>query len=78
MGSAETGKLLKFNPKTKELTTLIDNLVFANGVTLSHNEDFILVVGIHFPLLFFTIEETGKYRIHRYWLKGSKGKEEVN
>lgn len=39
---------------------LLKGLYFANGVALSKNEDFILV------------NETYRYRIMRYWLKGPK------
>ena len=39
---------------------LLGNLYFANGIALSKNEDFVLV------------NETGRYRITRYWLKGEK------
>lgn len=54
------GALYKYNPKTKEVTTLIDGTYFGNGVVLSKNEDFLLMT------------ETSKYRILRYWLKGDK------
>lgn len=52
------GRLLKYDPKTGETTTLMDGLFFANGVALSQNEDFLLV------------NETYRYRIQRYWLTG--------
>lgn len=54
------GRLLKYDPKTKITTTLLKDLYFANGVALSKNEDFVLV------------NETYRYRITRYWLKGQK------
>ncbi|KAL5237931.1 hypothetical protein ACI65C_005341 [Semiaphis heraclei] len=61
-----TGRLLKYDPKTKRNTVLIKNLHFANGVELSDDESFIVVA------------ETEKYRIHKYYLKGPKaGKSEV-
>lgn len=56
--SRGNGRLLSYNLCTGETTVLMRGLVFANGVTLSADESFVLVV------------ETGKYRIHRYWLKG--------
>lgn len=60
------GRLLSYNCKTAETTVLMKGLVFANGVTLDANEASVLVT------------ETGKYRIHRYWLKGDKaGQSEV-
>ncbi|XP_022904498.2 adipocyte plasma membrane-associated protein Hemomucin-like [Onthophagus taurus] len=55
-----SGRLIHYNAKTKENTVLIDNLLFANGVALSEDEDFVLVV------------ETGASAIHRYYLKGPK------
>ena len=54
------GRLLSYNPATKETAMLLDNLYFANGVALSADEDFVLV------------NETGRYRVTRYWLKGDK------
>ena len=54
------GRLLVYDPSTGVTKTLLDGLYFANGVALSQNEDFVLV------------NETGRYRITRYWLKGEK------
>jgi sugar lactone lactonase YvrE len=54
------GRLLVFDPTTGETTELLDNLHFANGIALSRDEDFVLV------------NETGRYQITRYWLKGEK------
>ncbi|WP_165778854.1 SMP-30/gluconolactonase/LRE family protein [Leptospira perolatii] len=54
------GRLMKYDPREKRSTVLVKDLFFANGVALSANEDFLLV------------NETYKYRIHRYWLKGPK------
>ena len=54
------GRLLSYNPNTKTTTTLLKGLAFANGVAVSPDQSFVLVV------------ETGKYRIHRYWLTGAK------
>ncbi len=52
------GRLLSYNLHSGETKVLMHHLVFANGVTLAADESFVLVV------------ETGKYRIHRYWLSG--------
>jgi sugar lactone lactonase YvrE len=41
---------------------LLDKIHFANGVTLAHDESYVLVC------------ETPRARILRYWLKGPKGK----
>jgi sugar lactone lactonase YvrE len=54
------GRLLRYDPATKQTTTLLDGLYFANGVALSAEEEFLLV------------NETYRYRITRYWLKGDK------
>jgi sugar lactone lactonase YvrE len=54
------GRLLSYNPATKETRVLLKGLYFANGVALSAAEDFVLV------------NETYRYRITRYWLSGDK------
>lgn len=54
------GGLYSYNPKTKEVKTLIDGLFFGNGVAVSQNDDFVLMV------------ELTKYRVVKYWLKGNK------
>ncbi|CAB3384414.1 Hypothetical predicted protein [Cloeon dipterum] len=61
-----SGRLFKFDMKTKTHTLLMDNLHFANGVALSLKEDFVVIA------------ETVRGRLHRYWLKGPKaGQSEV-
>ncbi len=60
------GRFLSYDPATGQIKVLLENLYFANGVALSKQEDFVL------------INETYRYRIVRYWLKGSKaGKHEI-
>jgi len=60
------GRLLRYDPETDETETLMDGLHFANGVALAEDEAFVLV------------NETGRYRIQRYWLEGDKaGSSEV-
>ncbi len=54
------GRLLSYDRRTKETRLLMDGLYFANGVALSQDESFVLV------------NETYRYRIQRYWLKGKK------
>ncbi|KAH9296350.1 hypothetical protein KI387_039938 [Taxus chinensis] len=56
----DTGRLIKFNPKSREITVLLRNLKFANGVAMSKDFSFLLV------------SETTNCRILRYWLKGPK------
>ncbi|MDF3818937.1 SMP-30/gluconolactonase/LRE family protein [Leptospira sp. 96542] len=60
------GRLFVYDPKLKKTELLLDGLYFANGIALSKTEDFIL------------INETYRYRITKFWLKGSKkGQREV-
>uniref|UniRef100_A0A7C9FH52 Strictosidine synthase n=1 Tax=Opuntia streptacantha TaxID=393608 RepID=A0A7C9FH52_OPUST len=60
------GKLLKYDPRTKETTVLLDSLFFANGVALSPDQDYLLVC------------ESFKFRCLKYWLQGDlKGKVEI-
>ena len=54
------GRLLAYDPDTGETTTLLDDLYFANGVAVGHDQRYVLVV------------ETSKYRVMRYWLDGSR------
>lgn len=54
------GSLYRYNPHTKETTELLGDLRFANGIAVAHDQSFVLV------------NETGRYRTHRYWLKGPK------
>lgn len=60
------GRFLSYEPSTGLIKVLLNDLYFANGVALSQKEDFVL------------INETYRYRIVRYWLKGPKaGKHEI-
>jgi len=60
------GRLLAYDPKTKATRTLLAELSFANGVAVSPDQSFVLVV------------ETGAYRIHRVWLEGAnRGRAEI-
>ena len=54
------GRLLAYDPKTKTTRVVLKDLQFANGVAVSPDQSFVLVV------------ETGKYRIHRVWFSGPK------
>jgi sugar lactone lactonase YvrE len=54
------GRLLRYDPASGKTEELLGGLYFANGVALSQKEDFVLV------------NETYRYRIRRYWLKGPK------
>lgn len=54
------GGLYSYNPKTKTVQTLINGAFFGNGVALSKDNDFVLMVDL------------AKYRVVRHWLKGEK------
>jgi sugar lactone lactonase YvrE len=54
------GRLLRYDPTTKKTETLLGDLCFANGVAVAADDSYVLV------------NETGRYRIRRYWLTGAK------
>lgn len=54
------GRLLRYDPATRQTEVLLPELYFANGVALSQAEDFVLV------------NETYRYRITRLWLTGER------
>lgn len=54
------GRLLRYDFSTGKTEQLLDKLQFANGVALGPDDEYVLV------------NETGAYRITRYWLKGPK------
>ena len=54
------GRLLSYNPINQKSQVLLSGLYFANGVAVSPDQSFVLV------------NETGRYQIQRYWLKGKK------
>ena len=54
------GRLLVFDIADGKAKTLLDDLNFANGVAISHDQSYVLV------------NETGNYRVIRYWLTGPK------
>jgi len=60
MESKPHGRFLSYDPATGRIAVLLKDLYFANGVALSQKEDFVL------------INETYRYRIVRYWLKGPR------
>jgi sugar lactone lactonase YvrE len=60
MEHGKTGRLLVYDPEKKTTQTLLENISFANGVCVGHNQEFVLV------------NETGEYRILRYWVSGPK------
>lgn len=60
------GRLLRYDPERETTLTLMDGLSFANGVAVSPDAEFVLVV------------ESGENRVHRYWLSGERaGQSEI-
>lgn len=59
MGDA-TGRLMKYEPKTKKVTVLIRGLAFPNGLAISNDNTFLLIA------------ETGTCRVLKYWLQGPR------
>ncbi len=55
-----SGRVLKYDPKTKQTTVLARNLSFANGLALLDDESALIVA------------ETGRYRLWKLWLSGDK------
>ena len=54
------GRFMAYDPRTKQTRVLLRDLYFANGVAVSRDQSFVL------------INETGSYRVRRFWLKGAK------
>lgn len=54
------GRLLRYDFRSGKTSVLLRSLQFANGVALGPDETYVLV------------NETGAYRVTRYWLKGAK------
>lgn len=54
------GRLIEYNPQTKTSTVLVQDINFANGVALSHDEQHVL------------FNETGSYRVLRLALNGEQ------
>jgi len=54
------GRLIVYDPATGIAQTLLGGLNFANGVAVSHDQSYVLV------------NETGGYRVIRYWITGQK------
>ena len=54
------GRLLGYDPRTRQTRVLLNDLYFANGVAVSPDQSFVLV------------NDTETYRVRRYWLTGTK------
>jgi len=56
----KTGRVIEYDPNLEIAKIIFDGLTFANGITISENGEFLLV------------NETGEYRVWKYWLLGAK------
>jgi sugar lactone lactonase YvrE len=54
------GRLLSYDPATKETRVLAKGFYYANGVALAEDGSYVMVV------------ETNRIRVHRHWLRGPK------
>jgi len=52
------GRVFRYDPMSRDTTVVVDGLNFANGVAVSEDQQYLL------------INETGSYRILRYWMTG--------
>ncbi|XP_021861604.2 protein STRICTOSIDINE SYNTHASE-LIKE 10 [Spinacia oleracea] len=59
LSNDKTGRLLKYNPETKQVTKLLENLTFPNGVSLNKDGKFLLLI------------ETTTCKLLRYWLENT-------
>ncbi|KAF7013680.1 hypothetical protein CFC21_027759 [Triticum aestivum] len=60
MNADATGRLLKYDAQTKQVTVLKDGLPYPNGVAVSHDRTFVVVA------------HTVPCQAHRYYLQGPK------
>lgn len=60
MESQSTGRLLSYDPSSGRTRVELEGLMFANGVTMGPDEDYVLVA------------EGSGYRITRLWLDGAR------
>ena len=58
--SRPSGRLLRYDPRTKAAEVVLDNLFYANGVAVAADDSFVLVA------------EFLAFRITRYWLSGER------
>lgn len=56
----KSGRLMKYEPETKTVTVLLDNIIFPNGVALSKDGQYLLLV------------ETTTCKIIKFWVATSK------
>ncbi|MDT0595390.1 SMP-30/gluconolactonase/LRE family protein [Glaciecola petra] len=61
--ASSTGRILKYSADTKQVSLVVDNLFFANGLALGPNDEYMIIA------------ETGRARLLKHYLKGSKSGE---
>jgi sugar lactone lactonase YvrE len=54
------GRLMVYDPADQSTSMLMEGLNFSNGVAVAADSSFVLV------------NETGSYRLHKYWLQGDR------
>lgn len=52
------GRIFEYSPATKQTKVIMDGLNFANGVAISEDQQYLIVI------------ETGHYRVLKHWLEG--------
>uniref|UniRef100_J3LTV5 Strictosidine synthase conserved region domain-containing protein n=1 Tax=Oryza brachyantha TaxID=4533 RepID=J3LTV5_ORYBR len=60
LNSDATARLMKYDPKTKQVTVLRAGLPYANGVAVSHDGSYVVVA------------HTGPCQAFRYWIAGAR------
>jgi len=55
-----SGRVIRYDKKTKEAKVIMDNLVCNNGLALNKDRSFLITC------------ESGTSLVHRYWIKGPK------
>jgi len=60
VSSTPSGRVIQFNLRTQETKVLVSDISFANGIEMDPEEKFLIFC------------ETGRARLHKYYLKGDK------
>ncbi|XP_034677725.1 protein STRICTOSIDINE SYNTHASE-LIKE 10-like [Vitis riparia] len=68
----KTGRLLKYDPRTKEVTVLLRGLSFSNGVALSEDKDFVLVTETTAAKIIFKETFMGNFGLHKIIVEDQK------
>ena len=60
VSSTPSGRIIQFNLRTQETKVLVSDISFANGIEMDPEEKFLIFC------------ETGRARLHKYYLKGDR------